>query len=312
MRTNVIFHKTGRLEVETGVTLLAAAKRLGLYRGTNGEAHCDCPNCMVWVIAGEQNCSPIEEAEARVLAAHQLRPPIRLACSTKILGPLRVQTLIRDDHEAEIPMNDTTQTLPLPGMQKSLVLMSARLHGFDALAAKSVAFDSVSLLHRFRMKYETLLAEHGGTLCEASTASFLAVFGMEGEIEPAIANALGAARRLSVACKELKEYAARHLDEELNVGLGIHAGVTDLGKIGSAQHAQWIVLGESRRIAERLLELTASAKANILVSEPVFAAIRDRFPITRAFAARMPGKEQRSNVFEVQIQSTGFLRGMAG
>jgi class 3 adenylate cyclase len=267
---------------------------------------------MVWILAGEQNCSPMEEAEAGILGVHHLQPPIRLACATKILGPMRVQILIREEDEAETLMNNPAEIFPaLPGTQEPLVLVHARLHGFEALAAKSTAFDGVRLLHQFRTKYEPLLEEYGGTLCEASHASFMAMFGLQDDLGNAINSAMGAARRLSVACKALTEYASRHLDAELHVGIAIHTGVTSVGQIGSGHRPQWVLLGETRQTTERLLALTESAKASILVSEPVFAVIRDRFPISRAFAARMPGKEQRSNVFEVQAQSTGFLLQMA-
>ncbi len=308
MQTSVIFHKTGRFEVETGITIFEAAKRVGIYRGEHGA----CPNCKVWILGGEQNCSPLEEAEAQILAAHQLQAPIRLACSTKILGPMRVHILFRDEAEMENSMSDFASTSPvMPGTQRPLVHFHACLHGFETLAEKSVAYDCVRVLHEFRTKYEVLLQEHGGTLCEASNAVVFAVFGVEDNLEAAIASAMGAARRLSTACKELCEYAARHLDVELQVGIGIHVGEAGLGQIGKLPQPQWVVFGEARQIVERLLALTASAKANILVSEPIFGVIRERFPISRAFAARMPGKEQRSNVFEVQAQSTGFLRELA-
>lgn len=308
MQTSIIFHKTGRFEVETGITIFEAAKRVGIYRREHGE----CPNCKVWILGGEQNCSPMEEEEARILAAHQLHPPIRLACSAKILGPMRVQALFRDEAEMEKTMSEFDSTSPLiPGTQRPLVLFQACLHGFDALATKSVAYDCVRVLHEFRTMYEPLLHEHGGTLCEAGNAILFAVFGLQDNLEAAIASAMGAARRLSVACKELCEYAERQLDVELHVGVGVHVGEVGCGQIGTAHQPQWVVFGEARPIVERLLALTASAKANILVSEPIFSMIRERFPITRAFAARMPGKEQRSNVFEVQTQSTGFLRELA-
>ena len=308
MRTSIIFHKTGRFEVETGITIFEAAKRLGIYRGEHGH----CPSCMVWILGGEQNCSPMEEEEARILAAHQLQPPIRLSCATRILGPMRVQTLFRDETEAEKFMADLTSASPImPGTQRPLVLFNTCLHGFETLAAKCVAYDCVRVLQEFRAKYELLLHEHNGTLCEAGNAVAFAVFGLHENLEAAIANAMGAARRLSVDCKGLCEYAARHGDVDLNVGIGIHVGEVGLGQIGSVQQSQWAVFGEARQIAERLLALTASAKASILVSEPIFAVIRERFPITRAFAARMPGREQRNNVFEVQTQSTGFLAEMA-
>lgn len=312
MRTSIIYHKTGRFEVETGITILEASKRLGLFHANDCGGRGECTSCMAWILAGEQNCSPMEEPETRILAARHLRPPIRLACTTKILGPIRLQILVREENEVAALVSDPAQFFPaLPGTPQPLVLLQARLHGFEEFATKSLAYDSVRVLHQFRNAYARLLQEHEGTLCETSGASFLAKFGEPDDISAAINCAVGYARRLSLSCRELQEYLARHLDAEVRLGIGIHAGVASVGQIENASQRQWVVLGETRQITERLLQLTESAKAEILVSESIFALIRERFPITRAFAARMPGREQRCNVFEVQAQSTGFLLEMA-
>ncbi len=310
MRTSIIFHKTGRFEVETGMTVLEASKSLGVFHAESCGGQGECANCAVWVLAGEQNCSPLQTSEARILAAHHLRSPVRLACATKILGPVRLQILAREESEMATMTNKLSQTLPaMPGTQMPLVLLQATLHGFDAFAMNSVPHDSVRVLHQFRSTFETLLQEHEGKLIETHNANVLAAFGFEGEVRDAINSAVGCSRRLSVGCKELKDHLLRHFDVTVNVGIGIHVGMNTVGKIGGAEH--WVVLGETRQLTEHLLRLSESAKAEILVSEPIFALIRERFPIKRAFSARVPGKEQRCNVFEVQAQSTGFVMEMA-
>lgn len=312
VRTSIIYHKVGRFEVETGLTILAASQKLGVFHGNPCGGLYACASCMVWILAGEQNCSPMEEQEARILAAHNLHAPIRLACATQIRGPIRLQILVHEESEVTKLENDPKQILPpIPGRELPLVLMDVTWHGFKTFALKNLPYDSVLMLHRFRHLYKSLLQEYDGTLCETNGAGFLAMFGLHEEISHAVNKAMGCARRLSVACKEIEEYYAHHLDANLNLGLSVHVGLTGLGRIGHPENPQWVVVGETRQIAERLSQLTESAKAKILVSEPIFALIRDRFPITRAFAARMPGKEQRSNVFEVPAQSTGFVMGMA-
>lgn len=312
MRTSIIYHKIGRFEVETGITILAASQRLGVFHGAHCGGNCACTSCMVWILAGAQNCSPMQEQEARMLAAQNLRAPVRLACATKILGPLRLQILAHEENEVAILANTPKQILPpMPGTRLPLVLMAARVHGFETFANKNLPYDGVNMLHQFHGAYTNLLQEYNGRACETNGAGFLATFGFEEEIREALDRAMGCARRLVLACKEIEKYYAHHLDAELSVGIGVHAGEATVGRIGGEAHPHWVVFGEARQIAERLLQLTESAQAKILVSEPIFAAIRDRFPISRAFAARMPGSKERSNVFEVQAQSSGFVAGMA-
>ncbi len=312
MPVSIIFHRLGRFEVEPGTTIFAASQRFGLFHSEQCGDHAECTTCRVWIIAGEQNCSLPQEAERRTLSAHRLQPPIRLACQTRILGPMRVQILLRDENEVQNVTNlATASNGALPGGQIPLVILKAALHDFDDFVKNNIPYEAIHVLQKFRMLAEKLTGEHNGEMCEATGPAFTAVFGLDGDTHAAIPGALGCARRMAVAFQEVNDYLERHCDVRLALGFGLHAGVTIAGHLGSDSRQQLCILGETPRLADRLLQLTKSAQAPILISEPIFAVVRDRFPIARAFSARLPGKEERLNVFEVHAQSSGVLLGRA-
>lgn len=310
MPISIIFHRKGRFEVEPGTTILAASQRYGLFHADQCGGRGECSTCRVWIIAGEQNCSIMQEGERRMLAAHNLRPPVRLACQARILGPMRVQILLRNEHEVQ---NVTTLSAvnngATPGMQIPLVIMKAALHEYDAFVKNHIPYEAINILQKFHALAARLLAEHKGQMCETNGPSFTAVFGWEGNVGAAMPAALGCARRLATAFREVNEYLELHCDARLELGVAVHAGVTIAGHLGGVGQRQLCILGETPRIAERLLQLTKSAPAAILISEPVFTMVRDRFPIARAFSASMPGRGERFHAFEVQAQSSGLAVG---
>jgi 2Fe-2S ferredoxin len=97
------------LEVEAGMSILDAAMEYGvpLYHTCGGNA--SCSTCRVRVLNGAENLSEIEEAEAQVLDAFDLKPPCRLGCQALVL---------KGEVEVEIPSRSKpprpNKTPPLP------------------------------------------------------------------------------------------------------------------------------------------------------------------------------------------------------
>src|SRR5437867_7222534 len=87
-------NKNVTAEVEKGFSVLEAAMDHGvpLYHTCGGNA--SCSTCRVAVLKGADNLSPIEEAEAQVLDAFDLKPPHRLGCQA---------LLLKGEVEVEIP-----------------------------------------------------------------------------------------------------------------------------------------------------------------------------------------------------------------
>lgn len=83
-------------ETDPGETVFAAAARHGYKWPTVCGGVGSCRTCLMTVLEGEEDCSPIEAWEAEGLdeigaAAKRSGGPVRLACQTRIRGPVRVR-----------------------------------------------------------------------------------------------------------------------------------------------------------------------------------------------------------------------------
>ena len=79
-----------RLRVETGTTLLEAARRAGLPMASACGADGICGRCGVRVLAGGSLLSAERAEEASVKRRNRVDPGLRLSCRAAVHGPVEV------------------------------------------------------------------------------------------------------------------------------------------------------------------------------------------------------------------------------
>ena len=91
-----------RFPVAPGQTVMAAARAAGLFWPNQCNMACQCASCFMILVQGAEHCSPMGRAEAAALREQRgqgaLAQPVRLACQTRIRGPIRVRKVnVRQD-----------------------------------------------------------------------------------------------------------------------------------------------------------------------------------------------------------------------
>jgi 2Fe-2S ferredoxin len=83
------------LEVDEEDDLFWAARRAGWNWPTVCEGSCECGQCFVKILEGEDNLSPMGDPERKTLDAGMMagKPGVRLACQTFVNGPVVVKRL---------------------------------------------------------------------------------------------------------------------------------------------------------------------------------------------------------------------------
>ena len=77
--------------VQYGQTILQAAQQLGIEIDHFCGGMCSCSTCVVVVLSGMENLSPIRPKEQLVLGDAKSKRKMRLSCQTKIYGPVHVK-----------------------------------------------------------------------------------------------------------------------------------------------------------------------------------------------------------------------------
>ena len=102
-------NKNRTVDVEKGTSILEAAlcHDVALYHTCGG--NCSCSTCRVLILQGAEHVTPMEDMEAEVLDAFDLRPPHRLGCQTLVMSGT-VEVEIPDRSKAPRP----NKTPPVP------------------------------------------------------------------------------------------------------------------------------------------------------------------------------------------------------
>lgn len=78
------------VEVEWDSTLLEAARRADVELRSYCGGNCSCGTCRIQVMEGAKNLSKMESMEAFVLGEEHARNQGRLACQTRVKGPVQI------------------------------------------------------------------------------------------------------------------------------------------------------------------------------------------------------------------------------
>ena len=158
-----------------------------------------------------------------------------------------------------------TGILPPPIAREVCVLFSD-IRGFTALSDEIPAPRLFEILSRHLGVQVDLVYSHGGYIDKFGGDGVMAVFEGPQKAENACRCALDI----------MDAAAADPANEErrlLQVGIGIHAGEALIGNIGSDEHLDYSVIGQTVNIASRLCDLAEPGA--IVVSEAVSRASRD-------------------------------------
>lgn len=87
----VVFQDRAEAEVPGGVSLLAAAMRMGVELSHYCGGMCSCGTCRIEVVSGADNLSLPRGNEQMVLGADAAAKGARLACQARVLGPVVIK-----------------------------------------------------------------------------------------------------------------------------------------------------------------------------------------------------------------------------
>src|SRR5512139_2301627 len=90
------------IEASEQETILQALLRHGIPHAHVCGGNARCSTCRILILEGLQYCSLRSSEEQRIAERLHFPPTIRLACQTRISGPVKIRRLIIDDEDIEL------------------------------------------------------------------------------------------------------------------------------------------------------------------------------------------------------------------
>jgi len=241
------------IEAAPGRTLLETAIAAGIPHTHECGGNARCSTCRVAVLSGSFNLSPRDSAELKLAQRFGFGEDIRLACQTKVTGPVRVRRLIVDTLDVQI-MRGTEK--PALGAELPLAVLSARARELPALLRRGLPYDVIHILNRYYLQIGEAVLANGGSLEPPNGATLVAFFGLNGDdARTKCTNAIRSALRMRQRMEPLNTYLSEHFGMSLTLDIGLHYGRMIAGSIGHPDQMRLTAIGEATATAGALAAL---------------------------------------------------------
>jgi class 3 adenylate cyclase len=167
----------------------------------------------------------------------------------------------------------------LKGERRKLTVLVSDLRGFCKIAESRQPEEVVTFLNRCCEVMSDVIERHGGTLDKFVGDGMMATFGSPNDDPYQEERAVKAALELQEKISELSGKCEKENWPAINVGIGVHSGYAVVGSMGSSRHLEYTAIGETVNTAYYLESATKQFRANILISQYTYNAIRGQFNV---------------------------------
>lgn len=300
----VEFEREAVVEVgELDQTLLEISRGAGIPHAAACGGNARCSTCRVMILEHLENVLPRNELEQKLATRKGFDDHIRLACQTKIAGPVKLRRLVIDEEDIRIAQAGSKQAT---GKDRRLAILFSDIRNFTPFAESHLAYDVIHILGRFFRKVGGPVLQHGGYIDKYMGDGIMAIFGLESD-DPAEAcvDAVSAGLGMLEALGELNEYLREQFDTTFKIGIGIHIGPVIIGEMGHPKKMQFTAIGDAVNIASRIESATKQLGVDLLVSDEVRALTGDRVRYGRQEHVNLKGKSGDHLLSEVLGLTTG-------
>ncbi len=179
--------------------------------------------------------------------------------------------------------------MPPGGAEIDIAVLFADIRGSTALGESMGPRDFAKILNRFYRAATSGLSAHDAVIDKMIGDEVMAFFN---------SGAAGQSYRLAsvLAAEAVMNSLGYGSDGEpwLPVGIGVHAGLAYVGKVGTGNVNDFTALGDTINVAARLQ--AEAAAGEIVISEPVYQEVATRYPGLEKRDVTLRGREEPLSV----------------
>jgi adenylate cyclase len=166
--------------------------------------------------------------------------------------------------------------------EQTVAVLFADIVGFTSLGEALSPVDLIALLREFHQRMQAEVFAHGGTLDKYLGDGLMASFGTPATGPRDAANALTAAKAMTVALAAWNRQREERNQAIIRIGIGLHWGPVVLGDIGGDHRLEFATIGDTVNVASRLEHVTRDLNADIVASADLIEAVRASVPVEEA------------------------------
>jgi len=185
----------------------------------------------------------------------------------------------------------------LGGESRDIAVLFVDIRGFTPMSESLEPEQVVEILNEYLQLTTESIFKNGGTLDKFIGDATMAVFNAPFDLDDYIYRAVCTARDIAAGSQELEEKLMKRFGKTVSFGIGVNCGRAVVGNIGCDFRMDYTAIGDTVNTAARL-ESNAK-KGQILISEYVYEAVKDRVEVTEIGEIPLKGKSKGVFVYQV-------------
>ena len=185
----------------------------------------------------------------------------------------------------------------LGGSKRDIAVLFVDIRGFTPMSESLKPEQVVEILNEYLSLTTNAIFQNGGTLDKFVGDATMAVFNAPFDLEDYVYKAVCTARDIAAGSAELEKKLMERFGKTVSFGIGVNCGEAVVGNIGCEYRMDYTAIGDTVNTAARL---ESNAKAGqILISEAVYEAVKDRLEVTEVGVISLKGKSNGVFVYSV-------------
>lgn len=187
--------------------------------------------------------------------------------------------------------------LVLGGENRHIAVLFVDIRGFTTLSEALEPEQVVEILNEYLSLTTQAIFDNNGTLDKFVGDATMAVFNAPFDLDDYIFRAVCAAWDMKLGAEALTERLEERFQKRVAFGIGVNCGNAVVGNIGCSFRMDYTAIGDTVNTAARL---EGSAKSGqILISEQVYEAVKDRVDVTPVGVIPLKGKSEGIFVYQL-------------
>jgi PAS domain S-box-containing protein len=184
------------------------------------------------------------------------------------------------------------------GDKKNATVFFADIRGYTSFSEDREPGEIIEILNAYFGEAVEHIVKHRGYIDKFIGDCIMAVWGvpLESEEDDAI-NAVSCALEIQKLVQSSRRRFFLKEASRLKIGIGINSGPLVAGNLGSLQHMDYSVIGDTVNLASRLEGVAGAGE--IIISRATREKIGDRFRLAKRPDVKVKGKDQPIGIYQV-------------
>ena len=270
-----------------------------------------CSTCRVYVLEGLCNCSPRSEEEKHLAEDLGLPEDVRLACQTRISGNIKIRRGVVDDLDRDIVLKQIGDAPGTRlGQEKDLAILFTDIVNYTQFAEALPAYDVVHVLNRYYQTMNGIIVKNSGIISDVAGDGILALFGVMGDSQNSVLDAIHTVYAMNSALKEFNVYLGQMYHRSFGIRAGINFGRVIIGSFDTGMMRKVSAIGDAVNLASRIEEANKALGTQLLISQQALEKITGMVEIHKKHIVKLKGKSGLYTLHEIPLNLSKEVSGI--